>query len=347
MDFRQAGERIRRGEIAAFYLFNGPDEYLKKELLQDILSTLEGRGKRFSMEKVDAGNLKRGLPGLVEELQQATIQASFLAEGRILWVYNSPFFSSTGRGKPAGKGKVDEGENAINLLLRRNLSENIVIFSVSQVDKRRRIVKIVEKAGKLVDFPLLRGAALLRWVEGRLAQENLQADEDAAQELVERTGENLTLLDNEIRKIKLYTKGKGIVSAELVRELVPGGSQGNVFQLTDAIGRKNMEEAVKYLDGIRAQGEHPLIILAMIARQFRLLFQLGSLGNKNYSRREILALLKVQPFLLNKLQDQVKNYTLHSIARIIFYLKETDVAIKSGQIDAEDALEQMILRLTI
>jgi DNA polymerase-3 subunit delta len=347
MDFRQAGERIRRGEIAAFYLFSGPDEYLKEELLQEILFYMEKRGKHFSVEKIDANNLASGLSGFIQELQQTTIQASLLSEGRILWVYNSPLFSPPGKGKPAKKGKVAEEENAIAVLLGRNFSDIILIFSVPQVDKRRKIVKMIEKGGRLIEFPLLKGAALLKWLNARLAQENLQIEDDAALELVERTGENLTLLDSEIQKIKTYQRGEKNVSEALIRNLVPGSSQGNIFQLTDAIGRKNMEEAVKHLAGIKAQGEHPLIILAMVARQFRMLFQLCLLENKNLSRREIIAALKVQPFLLNKLQDQVKNYTLHSLARIISFLKETDVAIKGGQLEAGDALEQMVLKLTI
>ncbi len=349
MDFRQAGERIRRGEIFSFYLFSGPDEYLKEELLQGILLSLEKKGKHFSVEKIDAVNLEGGLSGLAEDLRQTTIQASLLSEGRVLWLYNSLFFSVPEKGKSAkkGKGKVTGEEGAVAKLLEQDSPEDILIFSVPQVDKRRKIVKMAENAGRLIDFPLLKGAALLQWLESRLAKDGMQFKGDAALELVERTGENLTLLNNEIQKIGIYLRGEKTVSTALIRSLVPGSSQGNIFQLTDAIGRKEMGEATRHLAGIKAQGEHPLIILAMIARQFRLLFQLSLLQDKNLTRREMLANLKIPPFLLSKLQDQAKNYNLSSLARTITALKETDAAIKNGRLEAGDALEQMVLRLTI
>ena len=71
-------------------------------------------------------------------------------------------------------------------MLEQGLSEIILIFSVIQVDKRK-IVKMIEKAGRLIDFPVLKGSALLKWLNSRLAQENLKTYDDAAFELVERT----------------------------------------------------------------------------------------------------------------------------------------------------------------
>ncbi|NLX91522.1 MAG: DNA polymerase III subunit delta [Firmicutes bacterium] len=346
MDYRQAGERIRRGEISSFYLFNGPDEYLKEELLQKIIMSLGKKGKHFSVERINAKYLEKGLSDFIQELQQTTIQ-TLLSEGRVLWIYNSSLFSPPPKDTPSKKDKSLEGENEILRLLEQKLSEIILIFSVPQADKRKKIVKMVEKAGKFIDFPVLKGSALLKWLTDRLARENLRIEDDAAHELLERTGENLTLINSEIEKISTYLCGEKTISMELIHKLVPGSSLGNIFQLTEAVARKKMDEALRQLHRIRAQDEHPLVILAMIVRQFRLLFQLCLLEKKGCSRREILAALKIQPFLLNKLQEQVKNFTPSSLARIISDLKEMDAAIKNGQLDSGDALEQMVLKLTV
>lgn len=346
MDYRQARERIKRGEIHSLYLFSGPEEYLKEELLREILFVMEKKGKHFSREKVNADVLEKGIPGLIQGLRQATIQTSLLSEGRLLWVYNSPFFSPSKKDTSKKKEESPDGEKEILALVEDGFSHIILIFSVPQVDKRKKLVKVFEKAGRLIEFPVLKGVALQKWLTDCLAQEKLEAEEEAVLELLERAGENLTLLHNEIVKISTYLCGKKTVSAELVRRLVPGSSAGNIFQLTDAVGRRKMDEAIIQLTRILHNNEHPLVILAMIARHFRLLFQLRLLQDKNFSRREIIALLKIQPFILDKLQDQVKNYTSDSLARIISYLKETDKGIKSGLLEAGSALEQMILKLT-
>ncbi len=347
MDYRLVSERIRRGEMHSFYLFNGPEEYLKEELLRELRVKLEKNGKHFSLERIDVNALEKGIPELIQGLRQTTILTSLLSEGRIFWVYNTSLFSPPKKETAKKKENSAAGEKEILRLLEQDFSDEIIIFSVLQVDKRKKIVKMIEKAGKLVDFPLLKGAALLKWLTSRLAREKLKAEEGAVLELVERAGENLTLLNSELEKISLYLGGEKTVSRELVRRLVPGSSQGNIFQLTEAVGRKKMDEAVLHLNRITAQNEHPLVIMAMITRQFRLLFQLCLLQDKNLSRREILAALKIQPFFLDKLQEQVKNYTSDSLAEIFRYLKETDGAIKSGRLEARDALEQMVLKLTV
>lgn len=346
MDYRLVSERIRRGKIHSFYLFNGPEEYLKEELLRELRKKLEKNGKHFSLERIDLNASEKGLPELIQGLRQTTIQTSLLSGGRIFWVTNSLLFSSPRKETATRKENSAAEEKEILGLLEQDSSDEIIIISVPRVDKRKKIVSMIEKAGKLVDFPLLKGAALLKWLTDRLAREKIQAEEEALLELVERAGENLTLLNSELEKIILYLGGEKTVSRELVRRLVPGSIQGNIFQLTEAVGLKKMNEAVLHLNRITAQNEPPLVILAMITRQFRLLFQLSLLQDKNFSRREIIAALKIQPFFLDKLQEQVKNYTSDSLAQIFRYLKETDSAIKSGRLEAKDALEQMVLRLT-
>ena len=346
MDYRQARERISRGEIHCFYLFSGTEEYLKKELLHDMISFLTKKGMNFGLERVSLSGQSSGFSELLRELRQGTIQTSLLSEGRIIWVADAAFFSSPPKGKASAKNKPATETDEMQALLGRPFSDLLLIFSVPQVDKRKKIVKLSEETGRLVEFPQIKGAALHQWLRKRLDQEELIAEEEAAYELLERAGENLTLLDQEIKKIKLYLGDEKRVTSALIRTLTPGSSMGNIFQLTEAIGGKKMEEALSHLTRLTMNREPPLVILAMIIRQFRLLLQLSLMQEKKTPRRDIIAKMKIQPFLLDKLELQVKNYTPKSLAGIICSLKKTDRDVKSGKLDAGEAIEQVALRLT-
>ena len=53
MDFHQAGKDIKTGKVAPLYLFSGPEDYLKEELLGEILRVLGKEGRSFDLERKD------------------------------------------------------------------------------------------------------------------------------------------------------------------------------------------------------------------------------------------------------------------------------------------------------
>ena len=140
---------------------------------------------------------------------------------------------------------------------------------------------------------------------------------------------------------------KKVVTPELVRYMVPESSEGNIFNLVEAIGQKNTEEALFHLHKMLRQNEPPLIIMAMISRQFRLLYQFLTLQEKGLTQREMPAILKVQPFVVKKLAGQAGRYNVHAIVTAIAYLQEIDLQVKTGRLEASEALEQLILNITI
>lgn len=98
---------------------------------------------------------------------------------------------------------------------------------------------------------------------------------------------------------------------------------------------------------MRRQNEHPLKILAMIIRQFRLLYQIYPMQQRKLSRREMAASLKVQPFIIGELLKQAEKYNEATLSKVFLLLKETDYEIKTGKRDGDEALEQLILKLCL
>jgi DNA polymerase-3 subunit delta len=343
--------QLEKGRIYPLYLLSGPEDYLKEEFLQKLLNYLEQRGKPFFLERIDG--LQQSLPELMFNVKQSTL----FSGGRLLLVSNPPYFSASkkkaaaaGEEKqsPAARhpGNEHAGEEKLLAFLKGKITDSIIIFSVQDVDKRKKLVKIIAEKELLVEFTSLKGVVLKKWIRDEFSLVKKQVEEEALHELVERVGENLYLLKREMEKITTYMAGERIVSRALVQYLVPESRQGNIFSLVEAIGQKNVKEALFHLHKMRRQNEPPLVMLAMIARQFRLLYQFLTLQEKGLPQREITASLKVQPFVARELAKQVESYNRHTLASIIVQLKETDLNIKTGRYEASDALEQLILRLT-
>lgn len=349
MDFRQAGKIIKKGKIASLYLFSGPEDYLKDELLGEILQVLKKGGRSFDLERKDG--LRLSLTDLLESVKQSTI----FSGGKVYWISDPPYFSASPKkaasSKEGKKGKKSpSGESAekelLGLLEKRD-PDYLFIFTVEKADRRKKIVKTIEKAGALVEFPPLKGISLSSWVKNELLLQEKQIEEDALFELVERAGEDLRQLKSELDKIVTYMGKEDTVTRSLVRHLVPESNEDSIFNLVEAVGNKNMQEAFSHLMKMRRQNEHPLKILAMIIRQYRLLYQILPMRKKKMPQREMASSLRVQPFVVRELLRQVEKYNQESLGKVLLLLKEIDRDIKTGRREGEEALEQLILKLCL
>jgi DNA polymerase III delta subunit len=84
----------------------------------------------------------------------------------------------------------------------------------------------------------------------------------------------------------------------------------------------------------------------MVVRQFRLLLLTRELLDAGNQGAEIARQLKTYPFVAQKLVSQVRNFSMAALERIYHRLLEVDEAIKTGQMDAEVALDTLIASLT-
>jgi DNA polymerase-3 subunit delta len=341
MDFHQAGKDIKNGKVAPLYLFSGPEDYLKEELLGEILRVLGKEGRSFDLERKDGIGLS--LAELLESVKQRTI----FAAGKIYWISNPPYLTASLQ-KKEGKYRLSEKEEKKLLAIyNRKELDYLLIFTVEKADRRKKIVKAIEKAGALVEFPSLKGVSLLRWIKNELLLQEKQVEEDALIELVERAGDDLRFLKAELEKIITYMGKEKTVTRSLVRLLVPESKEDSIFNLVEAVGRKNVQETFFHLTKMRRQNEHPLKILAMIIRQFRLLYQIYPMQQRKLSQREMAASLKVQPFIIGELLKQAEKYNEAALSKIFLLLKETDYEIKTGKRESDEALEQLILKLCL
>lgn len=345
MDYRQARKIILRGKIKPLYLFSGPGDYLKEELLRDILQIMKEKKGELFLERREGSELD------LAELLLSTRQKTIFSQGRLIWVSNPPYLAPAGkRGTtPGGKSpERDKAEEIISLLLQEDRAlELIIIFSLPEVDRQKKIVKIIEKAGVLVEFPLLRGSALLEWIGDELRKEGKRAETATLQELVERVGEDLFQLKKELEKIVAYLGADEVLTAQVVQKLVAAGRQGSIFRLVSAVAEKRLEEALFHLSRLRQQNEPPLVIIAMVARHYRLLYQAFLFKKRGMGAGQVAASLKVPLFAAEELLRQAENYREKTLLKVLLYLKEIDYGIKKGRIDAAGALDNLVLALTV
>ncbi len=185
------------------------------------------------------------------------------------------------------------------------------------------------------------------WIVNRTKMHRGRIDPEAARLLAQNIGGNLRLLDQEIRKLLLYCGENKTITVDDVQVMVPYIQSADViFDMVDAIGQRDPGKAATYLHRLLEVGEHPLGIFGMVARQFRLLIQVRWLVDHNVGEPAIVERLKLHPYVVQKTCAQVSRFTPEQLRTAYRLLTESDLAIKTGQLEAEAALDLLIVQLT-
>ena len=167
----------------------------------------------------------------------------------------------------------------------------------------------------------------------------------AVHALANYVGADLRLLDNEIEKLVTY-RGGAVVTANDVRELVAAAQESSVFDLVDALGRRETHTALELLHDQLNHNAVPVVLFGMIVRQFRLLLQMKDLASRGMTLAVANEIVKLHPFPAQKVWEQAMNFTLPRLEQIYRRLLEADIAMKTGRGEPLVMLDMLVVELT-
>ena len=169
----------------------------------------------------------------------------------------------------------------------------------------------------------------------------VEIEPQAAAALAAVIDTDLRAADNEIAKLATYVDGARPIILDDLKLLTAYTAEADVFEMVDAIGRRDGDTALRLIHRL-LQDDEPLRLFGMIVRQFRLLILAREHLNAGGSPGELSQAIGVHPFVAQKLTGQVRAFSLDQLEAIYRYLLDTDLAIKTGKVDGELALDLLI-----
>jgi DNA polymerase-3 subunit delta len=181
-----------------------------------------------------------------------------------------------------------------------------------------------------------------RWITQQARQTyGTEIDMRAAVALAGVIGEDLRAADSELAKLAAYVGGERPISEADVALLTPYVAEVDVFEMVDALGRRDGATAARLLHRL-LENDDPLRLFGMMVRQFRLLILAREYLNDGGTPKQIGKAIGVHPYVGEKLGQQVGKFTLDQLEQIYHYLLETDIGIKTGKVDGVLALDLLI-----
>jgi len=279
-----------------------------------------------------------------EEFRSALMTSGFFSQKKLIVLNNY---------RPSAAGiKSDElvellkplsKEDSVVIIIREIPDKAISRASAEKTRGRRTKSAALKITGaKLEDFPLLTGAALEKWVNQEIKKLNGQFTPAGLTALVAATGDDPWRLAMELEKLVLYASGQPITAA-MVNDQVPSPFRSNIFALTDAIGLRQRDRALRAMHQELAAGTHPLALLATVATHIRNLIRVKLASEQQITPATMAKQLGLHPYVVQKAQSQARYFTIDQLTDLHHRLIDLNVDIKISPVSPESLLDLFIV----
>ena len=280
--------------------------------------------------------------------------------------------------------EVDGTDDVALLLewLQGDLPKNsVLIFTVQgPVNERNRVVKAIETVGRYRSFnpveagPSLNRDPLYKKVSDKFTEYGKHITPRAFSLLRTRTGGDMHTVAEAINKIVNFVGDKTQIDEQDVQNMVTQNAFDSIFDLTDAIGKRAIGQALKSLHEVLASGQEPIPLNATIARQFRFALQAKLIAERKELRtvhsrmpfREFTAnifqplaeeagnalpktathnILKQNPYVAYKVFQTLNAFTVDELVAALEKSLDADAQLKTSYSDATCILEQLVCEL--
>lgn len=314
---------IKKNEYKNVYLLYGEETYLKLQYRDKLKNALMLEEDAMNYSHYEGKGISEG------EVIDLAETMPFFSEHRVIVLEDTGFFKNASE-------KLPEYMKSLPDYL-------VMIFVESEVDKRNKMFKAVQKAGRVVEFSTQKEDTLLTWVARLLANVDKRITKADAQYLLSRTGTDMNNIAAEVEKLICYTLDRDIVTREDIDAICTEQTENRIFEMIRAVTEQNQEKALELYYDLLALKEPPMRILFLLARQYNQLLQVKELMEHGNGQQEIAGKMKLQSFIVRNYINYAKRYTKKELIQMVSACMETEEAVKTGLLTDVLSVELLIV----
>ena len=307
-----------------FYLIYGIDRSIIDNELDKLL-------KKLKIDDV----VKYRIPDTKIEdiIEDASIVGMFSSQ-KVIVVENATFFNAN---------KTIDNLSLLEEYLEHYNKDNYIIFidNKDKIDTRKKITKKIKDIGEIISCNKEDREYFKSFINNYLQDSGYKLD--SIDYFLDYVGMDLNNMKTELDKLFMYKLEDKVIHNEDIKNICLRNYQDDIFTLTDAIIAKDTTKAWEFTDMFLNNGYEEMQLIFLFASQFRFLFQVKRLANKNKNYKEIAQILEVNPYRVKFSLAKVARYTEDMILDELEKLAKMDTLIKSGKMNKHLALEMYIL----
>ncbi len=217
----------------------------------------------------------------------------------------------------------------------------IFICHLEKIDSRKKINKLIAKNGQVLELNKPDDKYLINYINNYLSDSKYKMED--VNYFKNKVGSNLFNIKNELDKLMMYKINDKLITNDDVDKITIESIEEEIFALTDAVIARDVYNSKRLLDNFLNLNYDEMQIIMLLANQFRTLFQIKRLLNKNKSEGEIAKILEMNPYRVKFNVKKLYSYTEDMLICYIKKLAKMDHDIKLGIMDKNLALNLFII----
>lgn len=314
-------------------------------------------------------------PGTYSANQWKKLLGFTKPEGDISWT--NPLLADLPDESTKPAESMDDAATLLEKTLETGIpGQNFLVLLAEDVDKRKKLYKYFADKHVVVDLGVEKGSTskaqtaqksvLQEVLKEALAQFDKKITAKAAELLFERVGFHPVAIAMEAEKLAFYCGSQKTIDVEDLNAVVGRTRQEAVFELTDALGKRNLEQALLIANRLAENGIHPLAIIATLKNYTRNLLLFRALQEKSglgYSssmqpgafQKQILPMLKEDshwtkelsghPYAIYMQFKTAAGFRIATLRRWMEELLQADFRLKGSPIVAGTILQHLLISM--
>ena len=226
----------------------------------------------------------------------------------------------------------------------------LIIFAEGKLDSKRRLVKLLKRDAKVFDAVEAKEQELRQYFQKWSQKEGLQFAKNSFENLLIKSGFQFSEIQKNLLFLQSY-KEDSVIEEEDIVNAIPKTLQDNIFDLTQFILTKKMDQALDLVRDLTLQGEDEIKLIAVMLGQFRTFTQVKILAESGQAESQIASSLgsflgrNPNPYQIKFALRDSRGLSLSFLKQAISYLIETDYQIKTGLYEKGFLFEKALLQI--
>jgi DNA polymerase III subunit delta len=335
----QVLQELGAGQVRPVYLVTGEERYFRQRVIEAVRRAVLGNldaslnEDQFVAGEVDA----RSVVGAARTLPMFGPRRLVVVRGLERWDAKSESESEE------SASSTTKPLDVLADYAAAPSDRTTLLLVADKIDNRRRLVTAAKKDGCLVLCASLPAYELPGWVRQRAREGGHAMSPRAAELMAELVGSDLCALTDAIERVELFV-GKGVeLTEESILACVANLQPASVWDLVNAVGRRDAAAALVALGRVFEPGGGPRLV-GLLAWSARQLIRFGSARRAGMSADDAAKQAGVPPFKVREVSEQLRHLPLERAERWLETLAQVDFDVKGGsRLPQRAVLESAVL----
>ena len=229
-------------------------------------------------------------------------------------------------------------------------SSKLVIFAEGKLDSKRRLVKLLKRDATVFEAIEPKEQEIRAYFQKWTQEQGLTFDGNSFEQLLIKSSFQFSEIQKNLLFLQSY-KDSGRITEEDIVEAIPKTLQDNIFDLTQLILTKKIDQARDLVKDLTLQGEDEIKLIAIMLGQFRLYTQVKILQESGQTESQMVSSLghylgrNPNPYQIKFALRDTRALSLNFLQDSIRYLIQADYQIKTGVYEKGYLFEKALLQI--